>query len=356
MNSKRFVISFISISLILVILYAIPTIYIDPFFHYHKPIEGISYRLGSERHHNDGILRNFDYDAVIIGTSMTQNFKSSEFDALFGVNSVKVPFAGAYFKELGDRLHSAYNSGNDIKYVILSLDLLSILADKNASCKYDYPDYLYDRNIFNDTYYLFNKTVLMDYTVRNILSTRANTPSTSFDDYSGWNDTSKFGYDAVMANYSRPAVSAESRVLSDAKLTAIRQNLEQNILSIIREHRETTFYCFLPPYSIAKMDSWQREKTDDYYFGTYRETAEILLEQENVRLFSFYDEYDMICNLDNYRDESHYAGWVNSYILECMADGRHELKKEDLDAHFDTVSQYYKDFDYTSIFSGTNEN
>ena len=49
----------------------------DPYFHYHKPFPFVSYRMYDERYMNDGISRHFDYDAVITGTSMAQNFKPS---------------------------------------------------------------------------------------------------------------------------------------------------------------------------------------------------------------------------------------------------------------------------------------
>ncbi len=57
---------------------------VDPLFHFHKPFPFISYNLYDERYVNDGILRHFDYNTVIIGTSMAQNFKPSEVEALFG--------------------------------------------------------------------------------------------------------------------------------------------------------------------------------------------------------------------------------------------------------------------------------
>ena len=41
------------------------TAWIDPYFHYHGPIEGISYSFAGERYMNDGIARNLDYDAII---------------------------------------------------------------------------------------------------------------------------------------------------------------------------------------------------------------------------------------------------------------------------------------------------
>lgn len=65
----------------------------DPFFHYHKPMtDQYFYRISNARNQNDGITRQFTYDALITGTSMTENFKASEMDILFGVQSVKVLF------------------------------------------------------------------------------------------------------------------------------------------------------------------------------------------------------------------------------------------------------------------------
>ena len=46
---------------------------IDPYLHYHKPLESLQYPLKDERYINDGIARNYEYEAMITGTSMTQN-------------------------------------------------------------------------------------------------------------------------------------------------------------------------------------------------------------------------------------------------------------------------------------------
>ena len=51
----------------------------DPYFHYHGKIPGMKYRIYNERYINVGILENFEYDAIITGTSMNQNFKTSHF-------------------------------------------------------------------------------------------------------------------------------------------------------------------------------------------------------------------------------------------------------------------------------------
>lgn len=350
MNGKKFFLGAISVSLSLMILLALPTLYVDPFFHYRAPTEGVSYKLGNERYQNDGILRNCEYDAVIIGTSMSQNFKTSEADALFGVNSVKTPFAGGYFREMCDRLRAGYDSGHEIKQVILSLDLMSVLADKDAISADDYPEYLYDDNLLNDIGYLFNKTVLVDYTLGNIRRTLAGRESDSYDAYSGWAHLDVFGRERVMADYDRPAQVSEPAPLTEDRLGEIRENIEQNVLSIAREHPETTFYCFIPPYSIAKIDSWYRLNAVDYYYGIMEEVSRILLAEENIRVFCFFEDTELVCDLDSYRDIIHYSGSVNSHILECMARGEHELSADTVGEYFDSLREIYGSFDFDAVF------
>lgn len=49
-------------------------------YHYHAPLEDFAYLLdrNNERYQNYGILSHFSYDTIITGTSLTENFKSSE--------------------------------------------------------------------------------------------------------------------------------------------------------------------------------------------------------------------------------------------------------------------------------------
>ena len=81
---------------------------VDPFFHYHKPeVENYYYPLDNQRSQNDGIARHFDYNAIITGTSMIENFRTSDMDARFDCNTIKLPFSGAYYKENRDVIKKA---------------------------------------------------------------------------------------------------------------------------------------------------------------------------------------------------------------------------------------------------------
>ena len=118
-------------------------VWVDPFFHYHKPLEHLAYPIDSERYQNDGISRNFTYDAVLTGTSMMENFKASRFDSLFGVSSVKIPYAGGYYKEVDQAVKRALSYNPQVKVVCRSLDRSFLFYQKDQqNPAAPSPDYL----------------------------------------------------------------------------------------------------------------------------------------------------------------------------------------------------------------------
>ena len=144
MKNKTWLLIFSVVVLVCVVVISSLTVYVDPYMHYHKPlINKFYYELDNQRSQNNGIIKHFDYDAVITGTSMTETFKTSEMDVIFGCNAIKVPFSGASFKEINDNLELALKTHPNIKYVIRSLDRYGFLAGKNAMRDDlgDYPTY-----------------------------------------------------------------------------------------------------------------------------------------------------------------------------------------------------------------------
>ena len=50
------------------------TAVVDPFFVYHAPLEGAYYLVDNQLEQNPGIAKHFEYDSVLLGSSMTTNF------------------------------------------------------------------------------------------------------------------------------------------------------------------------------------------------------------------------------------------------------------------------------------------
>ena len=44
---------------------------------------------------------------MINGTSLTKNYRTTEIDELFGTTSVKLPFAGAIYREIDENIRPA---------------------------------------------------------------------------------------------------------------------------------------------------------------------------------------------------------------------------------------------------------
>lgn len=117
-------------TLVMLLCVTFLTIVVDPFFHYHKPLSIMKYFLNDERHQNDGISRHFNYSAIITGTSMTENFKTTDFEKIYHMKSIKVPFSGAGYKEINDNLIRAFESNNNIEIVVRCLDYSLLIKDK----------------------------------------------------------------------------------------------------------------------------------------------------------------------------------------------------------------------------------
>lgn len=338
---------------IVIILGAVGTLnaVVDPYFHFHEPLKGFKYSLGDQRFINYGIARTFDYDALITGSSMTENFKTSELDALFGVNSVKLPFSGACYKETNDLVVSALKHNSNLKMVVEGLDCIRFFSGANDSDYANFPDYLYDDNPFNDVAYLFNINAAI--TSRDILN-RKNPADNgiNFDEYSSWENSFSFGKETVDENYARNEVVRveEQLPVTEEEYATIRENITQNIISTVVANPQVEFYYFITPYSIAYMDYYKLEGKLERQLLAEKYIIELLLPYENAHIFSFFLESEVIENMDNYRDVGHYNSAVNSMILKWMKEGHGLLTKDNYEEYCRKEKEYFYSFDYEEYF------
>lgn len=322
----------------------------DPYFHFHKPLSFVSYRLYDERYTNDGISRHFDYDAIVTGTSMAQNFKPTELDSLFGTKSVKETFSGAGYKELSENLERALQRNPNLKTVIWTMDYNGFIRDKSWTQYEGYPTYLYDDNPWNDVSYVYNKSVLYHGVLVNMVMTMLGVPSTTMNEYSSWDKET--GLEHIMALYDRWEVRAEMiDGLTEEEREMVTTNIKENFVDLANKYPDTTFYIFYTPYSICYWDFLNQEGMMKMQFEAEQIATELLLECPNIKLFNFYDQYDVITNTDNYRDKEHYSAEINSKILEWMASGVGLITKDNYLERLEIEKEYYLNYDYDSIFN-----
>lgn len=327
----------------ILLLMAAATVVVDPYFHYHKPLDGLQYPLREERYQNDGILRHYDYTAVITGTSMARNFKASQFEELWGEKTVKTVLPGAAFKEVNDTLKRALSHNPGIRYVVRSLDATMILYDADTNTYEGYPEYLYDENPWNDVRYLLNKDMFLK-TLRVVRYTLAGDSTTTMDQYSS--GEGRYGRDEVLKSVRYMGEFENETNLTEEDKAVIAENIGKNFLELALANPNVTFYVFFPPYSVYYWKAVAQTKQLHASVEAERITVEILLRAENIRVFHFADETDLTTDLDNYSDSLHYGPWINEKILQWMYEGEHELKRDNYREYFETLEDIYRNFPY----------
>lgn len=352
MKEKKWALLFIIIYISLFVLIGVTVYVVDPYFHYHKPIAGMSYSVEKEAYVNDGISKNFDYNAIITGTSMTLGFKVEEANKIFEKDFVRLSFPGEGFRKINENLENAIESNPKLDFVIRSIDTLWFISDENWLGYDEYPEYLYDDNIFNDVKYLYNVDVLCEDVIPQIVRTFNHIEAWKFDDYVsiGKQKTEE----TARSNYEREQKGNKYWGEEEKRqaFEILEKNLNRNVLSVIEKNPNIMFYLFFPPYSILWWDANNQVGPNRIEIAIEMEkfAIEKILQYENVHLYSFFNDYEMICDLRNYTDKIHYTHNVNSKILNCMKNGKYEITKDNYKQYLTEITEFYCNYDYDALF------
>ncbi len=353
---KTRICQFVIIVLVILILFAGTIIYLDPFFHYHKPLEGYFYARPDtiERYQNDGIVRNFDYDSVITGVSVSAGFSTSEFDALFDASSVKIIYSGGTFKEVGEGIDRALRANPNTKIVMNNLFITKICQEKDhrRSDLTDFPTYLYNDNPFDDIRYVFNKDVFFTYCY-SMLKNRTNGSESGVQsvDTTSYilNPDAERPYSDPEAVYGdRKPINGDvpqAEISESEKKNAI-ENVTQNIVESAKEHPNTRFIYFVPPCSILYYRDLYENGELLKVFEAEQIAINLMLEQDNIEIYTFNDRHEIIEDLRNYGDSVHYGGWINSFILDSISKGEGRLTKENANEYLENEKSYYLNYNY----------
>ena len=301
--------------------------WVDPYFHYRAPKARFAYFLDNQRCQNDGVVRHFEYEALITGSSMTENFKASDVERLWGLRTVKVPFSGASFRETSRLVQTAGAANANLQLAIVGVDYNKLLVDWTYM-REDlgaFPDYLYDDSMLNDLPYLLSWDAFSK-AFRGLLSGGGGGGMIDFDEYSAWHsDETKYGDAAGIKMPTADDLSVQYPQVQffadDAKCVA--ENVKRNFVPMAKAVRELVL--FITPYSRMRLESWRRQGRLERQVAAAKAFAEAVLRIPNVRLFRFDDRLDLIGNPDNYTDPDHYGPWVNRQMLEWIRAGEGEV-------------------------------
>lgn len=319
-------------------------IVVDPFFQYHKPLPGLNYAIDNQLSQNAGIIKNFDYDSVILGSSMTDNFDTDLFDELFDIYSIKLCTNAAYPKDIDMMLSLINRHHPDIDTVFLGIDPHNYTVEPELT-SYPYPKYLYDENLFNDCAYVFNKDVILDYIIKPQVQ-KNNTKRNEI--YWNW-PYMYYGQEVIRESYTAPVISGVT-IPEDAYYEKTAYNFNTYILPYIEKMEDTQFVVFFPPYSILYWYEQMAGGCIEARMHQMEQITEALLSYPNVRVFYFQNDYTYITDYNNYCDSTHYRHEMNDYMTECFQTGEYELTKENYKAVLQEAKEWFLTFDYESCW------
>ena len=337
MTNRQFFVKTIAYSLGVLLLIALITIVIDPFVHYHAPLFGLAAAETEERGQQIGVAKHMKYDTAIVGSSMSENFEAGWFDdGILGNSTVKLSMQGAHFDDYS-RLLNVVLSKPDTKRVIISLDNYLILHNPDEHPT-TIPEYLENDDLSDDIYYLWNKSVAFVFLPQFLINNF--TEGFSADNAYCWADRYTFNKYVARATYLPYRVMQQK---DEENYNAYYEYVDEFLAGMtpyIEARPDVEFIFYSPPYSILYWDDCILRGRLTAEICAINEVYKKLLEYDNVRMFYFQDDWDLITDLDNYKDYSHYSKDISHYLYECMRDGKHEVTK---DTSFDTLLKFSED-------------
>lgn len=305
----------------LVMLICTVNFLVDPLQYYRKAVWYKPILSEEERFQNPGLARNEDYDTIIIGTSMTENFVPSYVNQALGGKTLKLAMRGSTSREHYLIANLALNSGK-VKRVIWGLDYFSLRSNE-VGADNTFPSYLYDNRLWNKMSYLFNISTL-EQSFNDMLYTAFGIgQSPSLDTLNNWGRTAHYDKERVIRHWNRVKKQELAEPKNDS-LAAVQNNFTHNIMALIRSHPETEFIIYYPPYSILRQQLWFEVNPNRYQ--NQREIKKYIYHclqgLRNVKLYDFQSDADLTYNLNNYLDITHHNEKINEHIIDSIAEDR----------------------------------
>ena len=305
------------------VLTACTVIFFDPFFHYHRPVRPLKAVLTQAEYQVIGTLRTFEYDALITGSSMAENYNNNDFNKAFDCTAIKAVKPAANTADILYFLEEAYKE-KEIKKIFYNLDISALTSSRKESfVENGMPLYLYNKNPFDDIKYLFNKDILfkeIPYMVATSLLT----------DYDEGNSYNWAQYKDFSIMYYEPTPDRLPMQTKEEYGEDVDRNISL-LADMVKEHPETEFIFIVPPYSSLWWYEADMKGELEADFYALEEAFSKLLSLENAELHYFQHIEDIVSNLDLYMDLLHFHPQVKQFILEALQTGEYQVTEENKD-------------------------
>lgn len=370
---KKHAKTFLALTLGLPFLFFLGLYLYDPMQLFHKSYLKKELHLhGNMRQQAAGIINNFKFDSIILGTSMLENTSANEASKKLGSKFVNISMSGSDFYERSYPLNYLLNK-KKIKTIIFSLDSSYISQRKgHSSYKIDTFNFLYDGNRFNDfKAYLNDKFLECFYGLS--YENKCIGRRSSLDRPNAWypskSHSVRFGgldkwFKAKNNNQIKGAFSSivnTAKKIRKGEVVALGSNLEERkqkaenyldefVLKYAQKHQNTKFILVFPPYSRMRYAFWAQHSLPNWEI--HKHIVAYLAKKSdqlpNLEIYG-YEDQDFIDDIANYKDLGHYHQSINSQMLIHFKNKQHLLTSNNLDAYLAEADQRAKNYNVFEI-------
>ena len=303
------------------------------------------------------ILRNCQFDSIILGTSILENTSAKEASALIGGEFVNISLSGSDFFERSIVLKKALQA--PIKRVIYSLD----------SCYIDCPIGQSDSSL-KEWRKLYEQTMDIHSLFTNINPKRYKQYDTDrpnawlnqpynmnrFGGLDKWvNNIDKQGIKPFLTielpKQAQLAKNKSGQIQADPENEAIMLHyIDDNLLNFVRGNPATEFHLIFPPYYKYTYAVMRQNDSKKFYLHQqaikYITTCATTL--PNLFVYGF-ENQKFSADIANYKDVTHYSPEINSLFLQSIAQKQHLLTKENVDAYMRECEAQAYNFDLSML-------
>lgn len=360
---KRFILVYFSLSFLISILISVLLYLYDPLQVWHKPYFRDITFIQDSRIQIKGIVKNYDFDSFILGTSMLENILSKDANQKFGNKWANISSGGLALNERAVILKYMFKYRKP-KRLILSLDIWHLVEVHTNDTKNF--AFLYDDNELNDLKIYFNKKFILC-AIRFSKSGDC-VGNKDLDNFISWLWIKDIDHNARFGGMQKWLENSENDQIKDTikelssmitpppynpvhfsdSIVSNQRFLEENLLTFARANPNTKFSIVIPTYSrlFYRLNSEIFPKEKVILKWLVNEVANM----ENVAIYGF-DDLDYADEIANYKDLTHYNVDMNSMQLDAIANGTHILTPQNIDTYLATMESKIKNYDIVPLIA-----
>ena len=305
-------------------------------------------------------MRNNIFDSIIIGNSWSECTSSKKANDILGGKFINLSISGSNMLEKKLVLEWAFKHYK-IKKVVYIIDTHYLNLEKKSTYT-DNWTLLYDNNPFNDINIYLNDKYLMCNLVLCEMNKDIN--YTNIDKANNWEKEElhnrRFGGFKNWKKYYpedeqiKDTFDAIYKSNDDIYKLDIDNTFKQNIqkyfddyvFQMVKKNPDIEFYFIVSP--ICNLQ-WALNIRDDtfkkmkYALTVFTHESD---KYKNSKLFAF-DNENVIGDIKDFKDGSHYKSWINYYILNAIKNNTNMLTITNIDDYFKNVQKKAQSVNFT---------